>query len=94
MIIAAVGVVVSIVATFFVKTKEGGNPQHALDFGAFGAAGLMAILTYFIIGQFCTDLPLATRRSRPGIWIANAIGLGVGVCVGLITNYLRPRHEG
>ena len=34
MLIAAGGVVCSIVGTFFVKTKEGGNPQHALDFGA------------------------------------------------------------
>ena len=89
MIIAAVGVVVSIVATFFVKTKEGGNPQHALDFGAFGAAGLMAILTYFIIGHFWpTDLAIGDKTiTATGIWLANAIGLGVGVCVGLITNY-------
>ena len=89
MIIAAVGVVVSIVATFFVKTKEGGNPQHALDFGAFGAAGLMAILTYFIIGHFWpTDLTIGDKTiTATGIWLANAIGLGVGVCVGLITNY-------
>ena len=27
------------IGTFFVRTKEGGNPQHALDAGAFGAAG-------------------------------------------------------
>ena len=40
LLIAAAGIICSIVGTFFVKVKEGGNPQHALDFGAFGAAGL------------------------------------------------------
>jgi Na+/H+-translocating membrane pyrophosphatase len=29
--IAAVGIGASIIGTFFVRTKEGGNPQHALD---------------------------------------------------------------
>ncbi len=48
LVIAAAGVVSSILGTFFVKTKEGGNPQHALDTGAFGAAGVMAAATFGI----------------------------------------------
>ena len=48
LVIAAVGVVSSILGTFFVRTKEGGNPQHALDTGAFGAAGVMAVATFGI----------------------------------------------
>ena len=48
LVIAAAGVVASIVGTFFVRTKEGGNPQHALDSGAFGAAGVMALATFGI----------------------------------------------
>ena len=49
----------------------------------------MAILTYFIIGHFWpTDLAIGDKTiTATGIWLANAIGLGVGVCVGLITNY-------
>jgi len=46
MVIAGVGILASIVGTFFVRTKEGGNPQVALDVGAFGAAGVMAAATF------------------------------------------------
>jgi K(+)-stimulated pyrophosphate-energized sodium pump len=41
LIIAALGIVVSIGATYFVKTKEGGDPQMALNIGTFGAAAVM-----------------------------------------------------
>ena len=98
--IAAVGVIVSIVATSFVRVKEGGNPQHALDAGAFGAAGIMAVLTYFLIKQFWPAEVVFNGQSYTalGIWIANAIGLAVGVFVGLVTNYycglgMKPVNE-
>lgn len=41
-VIAAVGILVSIVATYFVKVKDGGDPQMALNIGTFGAAAVMA----------------------------------------------------
>ena len=37
-LIAGVGVVVSLAGTFLVRTKEGGNPAHALDRGRPAAA--------------------------------------------------------
>ncbi len=91
MVIAAAGIVCSIAGTFVVKTKEGGNPQHALDMGAFGAAGVMAILTFVLANQIWpgdlkvdgTDLTV----SATDVGIATVIGLGVGVLVGLITSY-------
>ena len=48
LVIAAAGIVCSIVGTFFVRVKEGGNPQIALDVGSFGAAGVMAAATFGI----------------------------------------------
>ena len=100
MTIAAVGVIVSIIATSFVRVKEGGNPQHALDAGAFGAAGIMAIITFFLVKQFWPAEVTFNGQSYTalGIWIANAIGLGVGVFVGLVTNYycglgMKPVNE-
>ena len=33
LVLAGLGILVSIVGTFFVRTKEGGNPQTALNFG-------------------------------------------------------------
>ncbi len=96
MILAAAGIVSSIIGTFFVKTKEGGNPQHALDIGSFGAAGAMAIATYFIakglwpaagltIVDGSTAHTVVVTAER--IFAATVIGLVVGVAVGLITSY-------
>ena len=91
LLIAAAGIICSIVGTFFVKTKEGGNPQHALDLGAFGAAGVMAAAT-FGLAKFLW--PAAGADIVGGgmvVWwqvgIATVVGLGTGVLVGLITSY-------
>ena len=47
LVLAAVGIIMSIIGTFFVRVKEGGNPQTALNVGEFGSAGLMVIASYF-----------------------------------------------
>ncbi len=52
LVLAAVGILVSIIATFFVRTREGGNPQTALNIGTFGAAIMMALISYFVIAYF------------------------------------------
>jgi K(+)-stimulated pyrophosphate-energized sodium pump len=52
LLIAAAGIVISILGTFFVRTKEGGNPQVALDAGSFGAAFIMLPISWGII-YFC-----------------------------------------
>nr|WP_293274225.1 sodium-translocating pyrophosphatase [Nannocystis sp.] len=52
LLIAAAGIVMSILGTFFVRTKEGGNPQIALDTGSFGAAFIMLPISWGII-YFC-----------------------------------------
>ena len=43
LVLCAVGIVVSIAGTFFVRTTEGSNPQNALNIGTFGAGILMLI---------------------------------------------------
>ena len=93
LVIAGAGILCSIVGTFFVRTKEGGNPQVALDTGSFGAAGVMAAATF---GLAYLIWPTAgTRVLGAGgqmvtwldVGLATVIGLGVGVAVGLITSY-------
>ncbi len=49
LIIAGVGIIMSILGTFFVKVKEGGSPQKALNTGEFGSSILMIIASWFII---------------------------------------------
>jgi K(+)-stimulated pyrophosphate-energized sodium pump len=89
MVIAGAGIIVSIIFTFFVRTKEGGNPQHALDIGTFGAAGVMAVVS---AGLAWWMLPATWTVGDQtftwwGIFIATVTGLGVGVAVGVLTEY-------
>jgi K(+)-stimulated pyrophosphate-energized sodium pump len=84
LMIAAAGVICSIAGTFLVRVKEGGNPQHALDAGAFGAAGVMAVATFFLANKFWQGAGEVTAND---VGIATVIGLSTGVFVGLITSY-------
>ena len=89
LVLAAVGILVSIFGTFFVKVKEGGNPQTALNIGEFGSAGLMLFLTYFIIQYMLPqtwtygDIDYTSN----GVFIATIAGLLAGVLIGKITEY-------
>ena len=90
--IAAGGVIASIVGSFFVKTKEGGNPQLALDIGAFGAAGVMAAATFGLAYYFWPEGgTVAIGDTYVITWwqvgLATVAGLLTGVGVGLITSY-------
>ncbi|MFQ6614980.1 MAG: sodium/proton-translocating pyrophosphatase, partial [Fidelibacterota bacterium] len=81
--LAAVGIVVSIAGTFFVRTKEGGNPQAALNTGIFGAGIIMVILSWFIIDRFADPAILSTGK----LFGATVVGLLAGIIVGLLTEY-------
>lgn len=89
LIIAAVGIVVSIVGTFFVKVKEGGNPQTALNIGTFGAGIIMAIVTYFLIMEFApaTFQLGGVEYTNVGVFWATIAGLVAGILIGLFTEY-------
>ena len=94
LVLAAVGIIVSILGSFFVKVKEGGNPQHALNIGEFGAAGLMAVLAFFLIQWMLPDTWTAVTPivgefvyTDTGVFWAVLIGLLSGTFIGLITEY-------
>ncbi len=92
LVIAAGGIVCSIIGTFFVKTKEGGNPQVALDMGAFGAAGVMAGATFAVANVLWPKEGVTLAGAQSTVtWIhvggATVIGLATGVAVGMITSY-------
>ena len=89
LVLAGVGILVSIVGSFFVKVKEGGNPQHGLNIGEFGAAGLMAVLSYFIITMMLPESWMvgAEKFTAVGVYYAVLIGLGAGTIIGLVTEY-------
>ena len=87
--IAGAGIIMSIIGTFFVRVKEGGNPHTALNIGEFGSALLMIITTYFLIHFL---LPETWEYndfiySANGVFYATISGLVVGLGVGKITEY-------
>jgi K(+)-stimulated pyrophosphate-energized sodium pump len=77
--IAGAGIIVSIIGTFMVSVKEGGNPQKALNIGEFGSSAIMIIVMYFLITNNIDD--------GMGIFYATLIGLLAGLGIGMITEY-------
>jgi len=96
LMVAAVGIVVSILGTFFVKTSEGGNPQAALNRGTFGAGILMTILTWFILKWMVPEpvVHMGKVITSTGIFIATIVGLAAGIAIGLITEYYTAESKG
>ncbi len=89
LIIAALGIVLSIVGTLFVRIKEEGNPQLALNLGTMGTSVLMVILSYPII-RYLAPVSFTyhgTNFPQLGIFLALAGGLAAGVLIGIITEY-------
>ncbi len=95
LVIAAVGIMMSIIGTFFVRVKEGGNPQKALNNGEFGSSAVMIIALYFIIKWMLPDhwthvdplYGITYTITSLGIFFATVIGLVAGVLIGVITEY-------
>ena len=87
LVLGAVGIVMSILGTFFVKVKDGGNPQTALNIGEFGSAGLMVIASYFIINALIPESVEGLPFGAMGVFWATIAGLVAGLGVGKITEY-------
>ena len=76
LIIAAVGVFASIIATFFVRGKDNSNPHAALKMGSYVSAALVGLcsipLSYAFFGKLYFSLPIIA-------------GIIVGLVIGYIT---------
>jgi K(+)-stimulated pyrophosphate-energized sodium pump len=87
LVLAAIGIIMSIIGTFFVKVKDGGNPQTALNVGEFGSAGLMVVASYFIIHALIPESVEGLPFGAMGVFWATIAGLVAGLGVGKITEY-------
>ena len=85
--LAAVGIIMSILGTFFVKVKEGGSPHKALNLGEFGSGFLMIIASYFIITTMIPESVEGLPFGAMGVFYATLAGLIAGFFVGKITEY-------
>jgi K(+)-stimulated pyrophosphate-energized sodium pump len=95
LVLAGIGIVVSIAGTFFVRPKEGGNPQAALNIGTFGAGILMLIISYFVINRFLPETwtSAGTQYTSMGVFWATIAGLAGGIAIGLITEYYTAENR-
>ena len=83
LIIAAVGVLCSIVGTFLVRTKENADQKYllnALRRGTNFSAITIAIVSFFVVWQIL-------GIEYFGIWLAIIAGLFAGVGIGFFTEY-------
>ena len=89
LMLAGVGIIVSIIGTFAVRTKEGGNPQAALNLGTFGAAALMVVVSWFIIDWMTPEGILVGGKALTAakIFFATIAGLAAGILIGVTTEY-------
>ncbi|MBN1378290.1 MAG: sodium-translocating pyrophosphatase [Gammaproteobacteria bacterium] len=90
LILAGAGIIMSIFGTFLVRTKEGGNPQAALNIGTFTAGIIMAAITYPIVKFMAPETFSVIGKvsyQAVGIFWATIAGLAAGIAVGLLTEY-------
>ncbi len=93
MVIAGVGIIASIIGASFVRVKEGGNVQKALNTGNWVAIILTVIASYFVVTGLLPDGPLVMSRensqtfSQMGVYWAIVTGLVVGTLISYITEF-------
>lgn len=84
-ILSAVGLLASILGTLFVRGKDGGNPQKALNIGTYVASAVVVVasvlLSKYMFGGFKYCIPIIS-------------GLVVGLLIGTITEiYTSDSHS-
>jgi K(+)-stimulated pyrophosphate-energized sodium pump len=101
LIVAGVGVLSSMIGSTFVKGKDGSNPHRALKLGTYISGLLFIIAVFFlnmyfkneggftvILGNTANNFQLATDIGNSyGPFISVILGLGVGLLIGLISEY-------
>ncbi|MEZ4642278.1 MAG: sodium-translocating pyrophosphatase [Chloroflexota bacterium] len=83
MVLAAIGVVLSIMGVYLVRTEEGASQSqliNALSRGLYGSSIGIAVLSLPVL--FILDLPNAWA-----VWVSILVGLVVGIVVGKATEY-------
>ncbi len=87
--LAAAGIVMSIIGTFFVRVKNGGSPHKALNTGEIVSAVLTIAISYFLIDAMLPDSWVLGGKtfSSLGVFWATIAGLAAGLLIGKITEY-------
>jgi K(+)-stimulated pyrophosphate-energized sodium pump len=102
MLIAGIGIIFSIIGTFFVRISESAAVttsvvQKALNMGNWGSMILTAIASYFLVSYILPDGNLYIRGfefTKLDVFGAIALGLVVGTLMSLITEYYTSMGKG
>jgi K(+)-stimulated pyrophosphate-energized sodium pump len=94
MLIAGVGILLSIIGTFFVRISESAglstaSVQKALNMGNYGSMVLTAIACYFLVSNILPETMVlrGLAFTRNGVIGAIAVGLVVGTLMSIITEF-------
>lgn len=84
LILASIGIVSSIIGTFFVRTKNNKKIHSALNKGIFASSIIMVVLSFLVIWMYTGDLRL---------FYATVSGLAAGIVIGLVTEYYTSKDR-
>ncbi len=95
LILAAIGIVASVLGTLFVSVKEGGDPKTGLTRGELIAAVLMLVGGYFAITNILPDewTKDGQNYTALGVFYASILGLVCGLAIGFVTEYYTGIHK-
>jgi K(+)-stimulated pyrophosphate-energized sodium pump len=96
LVLAGLGILVSLAGTFLVRTREGGDPAKALHTGTIASsilmlAGIWISAHWLLDGTYVID---EQRFDANGVFLATVAGLAAGVAIGLITEYYTSEARG
>lgn len=89
LVLAGAGILASLIGTFLVRTREGGDPGAALHRGTISAAVIM-LGAIWLLSSWLLDGTYVLGGSEfgaPGVFWATVAGLVGGTLIGLITEY-------
>lgn len=94
MLIAGIGIIFSIIGTFFVKISDQAGistsaVQNALNLGNWGSIVLTAITSYFLVNYLLPETMILRGHefSKMGVFGAIMVGLVVGTLMSIITEF-------
>ena len=101
MLLAGLGIIFSIIATFFVRISDNetgtlAKVQRALNMGNWGSIILTAIASFFLVNYLMPDQMMLRDHtfSKMGVFGAIMVGLAVGTLMSIITEYYTAMGKG
>lgn len=97
LILAAAGIIASMLGTLWVRTTESGNPQVALNMGTYLAGIIMligsAMIIHLLVPEYFFIPGGNVLYQKWGLFGSMAFGLIAGIGVGFITEYYCAKHK-